>query len=502
MRFVNTYNFSNNPKLVYSVYNSSWLILHIDCWQNKDQSDSKCLLSYSNISSSSETDNPLTFNGSSFISTSDVIFNRLYSNGLTISLFIKTPNSISSNLSLISRSNGSQANNFFNLYLSSDYKINFWIGNSSVYVSDGSLQPGKKYLICATFDNANIKLYVNKKLNITQAISVTLSLGIANLKIGNSEFSNTGFTGLLYDVKIYAKSLSANEILRIYNNLAEKFKSKPNGYVRKTLPSSVYYSEGTISYNNQSQNIYIPGLKETIYRYYNQNRNGNFLDSQPFKNKEYITSFDVPYTSGSIAYTRNYLGKLIVPTTGSYTFKIQAWTVGYFWIGTNALTNFNFVNQNLYSNTGIPTFTTTLNAGEYYDVRLLYSHTGEQRVLFSMSGPGIAETSNLDGYLFSYSTDRFLITGSGANFKTNLLDATNVLFIGSNNIFENVQSIVLEKSISQTQIPLITKPYVTFTNLSYAILKNVVVYLDASEPKSYSGSETFGMTLVVMIIIF
>ena len=488
LRFVNTFNFPNNPKLVYTVYNSSWLILNIDCWQNKDQSDSKCLLNYNNITSSSETDNPIVFNGTSFISTSDVIFNRLYSNGITLSIFIKTPSTLSGNSSLISRGNGNQTNNYFNLYLSSDYKVNFWFGNSSVFSSNGSLQPGKKYHICLTFDNTDVKLYVNRKLNKTQAFSVSLSLGTADLKIGNSEFSNTGFTGLIYDVKIYAKSLSSNETLRIYNNLVEKFKSRINGYVRKTLPSSIYYSEGTISFNNQSQNIYIPGLKETIIRFYNQNRNGNFLDSQPFKNREYITSFDIPYSSGSIGFTKNYIGKLVVPTTGSYTFKIQAWTVGYFWLGANALTNFNFTNQNLYSNTGIPTFTTTLNAGEYYDIRLLYSHAGDQRVLFSMSGPGIAETSNLDGYLYSYSANRLLIQGTGTNFKTNCLDATNTLFIGSNNIFDNVQSIVLDKAISQTQFPILTQPYTTFNNLSYAILKNVVVYLDASETKSYPGS--------------
>jgi hypothetical protein len=117
------------------------------------------------------------------------------------------------------------------------------------------------------------------------------------------------------------------------------------------------------------------------------------------------------------------------------------------------------------------------------------SCSGDRRTLFTVSGPGITSTSNLYGYLFTPYTNRKTLTGTGTSFINNVPFSRNTLFLGSKSIYDNVEAIEVSKAINDTKLMLNTLPYQNYgSNINYAILKNVVLYLDASEKKSYPGT--------------
>jgi hypothetical protein len=490
LRFVNTYTFSPITKAIYSLYTSKWDLLKIDSNYSYDLSENNLALSFVNTSQSSEIDKPWIFNGSSYISTNSILLNKPYINGLCMSITFMIDENISfSNMSLVSRNNGTTGNNFYHLYLSSDYKLNFWIGNSNIVVSDGSIIPGYVYNVIINFNGSNYSLYINGRLNKTENISPTLSLSLSNLKIGNSDFSNHGFYGRIYEARIFGKSVTANEVTRIYNDVNNRLENDIYGKVRKTLPSSIYYSEGTISIDPGTSTVYLPGLKERFYRFYDQNRDFDHNNGELMKDYEHVTNFDLPYHASMSGYTIDFYGKFYAPTTGSYTFTYQAWTVGYMWIGNIADTGFTKANRNMYTNTGLASYSVNLNGGEYYSIRIMNSCAGERRTLFTVSGPGITSTSNLYGYFYTPYTNRKTLTGTGTSFINNVPFSRNTLFLGSKSIYDNVEAIEVSKAINDTKLMLNTLPYQNYgSNINYAILKNVVLYLDASEKKSYPGT--------------
>ena len=490
LRFVNTYTFSPITKAIYSLYTSKWDLLKIDSNYSYDLSENNLALSFVNTSQSSEVDKPWIFNGSSYISTNSILLNKPYINGLCMSITFMIDENISfSNMSLVSRNNGTTGNNFYHLYLSSDYKLNFWIGNSNIVVSDGSIIPGYVYNVIINFNGSNYSLYINGRLNKTENISPTLSLSLSNLKIGNSDFSNHGFYGRIYEARIFGKSVTANEVTRIYNDVNNRLENDIYGKVRKTLPSSIYYSEGTISIDPGTSTVYLPGLKERFYRFYDQNRDFDHNNGELMKDYEHVTNFDLPYHASIVGYTIDFYGKFYAPTTGSYTFTYQAWITGYMWIGNIADTGFTKANRNIYTNTGLISYSVNLNGGEYYSIRIMNSCGGDRRTLFTVSGPGITSTSNLYGYFYTPYTNRKTLTGTGTSFINNVPFSRNTLFLGSKSIYDNVEAIEVSKAINDTKLMLNTLPYQNYgSNINYAILKNVVLYLDASEKKSYPGT--------------
>jgi hypothetical protein len=490
MRYVNTYSFNSTAKIIYNIYTIKCDLLRIDKFSDNDLSDYNNTLILDNVTRSTEIDRPWVFSGNSSVTVTSASFNKLYSDGLCMSITFMVNENISfSNMSLLSRNNGSTGNNFYHLYISSDYKINFWIGNSSVIVSDGNIKPGYIYNIIVNFTGTNYSLYINGKLNKTQNISPTLTLASSSFKIGNSGYSNSGFYGKIYEVRIIGKSVTNNEISRIYSDVNFKLDNEITGLVRKTLPSSIYYSEGTISIDAGTSNINVPGLRERFYRFYDQNRDFDHNNGELMKDYEHVHSFDLPYHHSIFGYTIDYYGKFYAPTTGSYTFTYQAWATGYMWIGNIADTGFTKANRNIYTNTGIISYSVNLNGGEYYSIRIMNSCAGDRRTLFTVSGPGITSTSNLYGYLFTPYTNRKTLTGTGTSFINNIPFSRNTLFLGSKSIYDNVEVVEVTKALSDTKLAFNTLPNKIYSsNIDYAILKNVVLYLDASEKKSYPES--------------
>jgi len=490
MRYVNTYSFNSTAKIIYSIYTAKWDLLRLDKSNNKDLSDYNNTFILDNVVRNTEIDTPWVFNGNSSITLNSPIFNKLYSNGLCMSItFIVNENISFSNMSLISRNNGSTGNNFYHLYISSDYKINFWIGNSSIVVSDGNIKPGYIYNVIINFTGSNYSLYINGKLNKTQSISPTLSLLSSNLKIGNSDYSNSGFNGKIYEVRIIGKSVTTNEISRIYYDVNLKLDNEITGLIRKTLPSSIYYSEGTITIDSGTSNINVPGLRERFYRFYDQNRDFDHNNGELMKDYEHVHNFDLAFHQSITGYTIDYYGKFLAPSTGSYTFSYQAWDIGYLWLGPLADSGFTKANRNIYTNTGLNTYTVSLNAGEYYSIRIMNSVSSTRRMLVTISGPGITTTSDFYNYFSTPYSNRKTLTGTGTSFINNVPFSRNTIFLGSRSIYDNVEAVEVTKALSNTKLAFNTLPNKIYgSNIEYAVLKNVVLYLDASEKKSYPES--------------
>jgi hypothetical protein len=489
-RFIQTYSIPNNPKVYFKLYTSTYELLKIEKYSELDTSENQISLSYSNTARSSETDNPLTFNGiNSYITANKSILNNLFPKGFSISVALFLNENSSNNImSIISKSNGNTGNNFFNLYIDADKKINFWIGNSSILSSVGSIISGYLYHIVVTWNGSVAYLYINNRLNNSSSIGGSLSKFDLSYQIGS--FNNTNFfSGKLYDLQVFETYLSALEVGNINKHLKLNLKSKFYGKVRKTLPSSIYYTEGTISFNSSLSTIRIPGLKETKYLEWHSDRFDNYRFAEVVKNHDYIEEFNYQYSDSGYRDTIDYYGSFYAPESGSYTFSLLDNNRGYIWIGSLADSGFNASNYHLYSNGSTATYTTTLTANTYYPIRLLHSNSDSGfRIIFSVSGPNIPNTTLMSNYLSFQSSNRRTLTGTGTNFRT--INTGYVrLFIGDKNIYNDSEVIELDKPSDATTIALNTFPTKNYTNnIQYAILKNVSIYLDASEKKSYPGT--------------
>ena len=489
-RFVQTYSIPNNPKVYFKLLTSSYELLKLEKYSHSDTSENQISLSYSNVTRSSENDNPLTFNGTnSNITAYKSILNNLFPRGFSISIALfLNENSSSDVMSIVSKSNGNTGYNFFNLYIDSDKKINFWIGNSSILSSIGSIVQGYLYHIVIAWNGNLCQLYINNKLNNSSSIGGSLSKFDLSLQIGS--FNNTNFlSGRIYDLQIFETYLSVIEISNINKHLKSNLKTKFYGKVRKTLPSSIYYSEGTISFNNSLSTIRIPGLKETKYLNWHADRFDNYRFAEVLKSHDYLEEFNFEYSDSGVPDTYDYYGSFYAPETGSYTFTLLDDNRGLIWIGPLADSGFNFSNYHLYSAGSTVSYTTSLISGTYYPIRLLHSSVNSAfRIILTVTGPNIPTTTLMSNYLSFLSANRKTLTGIGTNFRS-IRTGYVRLFIGDKNIYNDVEVIELDKPSDSTTIALNTLPIKNYSNnIQYAILKNVVIYLDASEKKSYPGS--------------
>lgn len=489
-RFVQTYSIPNNPKVYFKLITSSYELLKLEKHSNSDTSENQISLTYSNVTRLAENDNPLNFNGTnSNIIANKTILNNLFPKGFTISVALFLNENSSNNvMSIISKSNGSTGNNFFNLYVDADKKINFWIGNSSILTSNGSIVQGYLYHVIVTWNGNLCQLYINNKLNNSANIGGSLSKFDLSLQIGS--FNNTNFLlGKIYDLQLFETYLTSLEISNLNKSLKSNLKTKFYGKVRKTLPSSIYYSEGTISFNNTLSTIRIPGLKETKYLGWHADRFDNYRFAEVLKNYDYLEEFNFQYADYCNSDTFDYYGSFYATETGSYTFTLLDNNRGFIWIGPLADSGFTISNYHLYSFGNTVSYTTSLTGGTYYPIRLLHSNSdGGFRIILTVAGPNIPTTTLMSNYLSFLSTNRRTLTGSGTNFRS-ITTGYSRLFIGDKNIYNDVEVIELDKPSDSTTIALKTFPIKNYgNNIQYAILKNVAIYLDASEKKSYPGT--------------
>ncbi len=488
MRFVVTSTAHNYKKLYFKINkidnrifkfdgNNSSSIISTDIY---DISEANIKATSNNITINKNLDYSLLFSSNSSLSFASDSYTQSLSN-FTILTTFNISNNISSSASLITRNSGGE-NNFFDLYF--DYAtstIRFWIGNSSIFVSDGKFQKNKNYNIILTYDGSNLKLYVNGKLNKTSSFTYNLSSSSYNvIELGKS------LLGSIFYAEIYNKSLSANEITRAYSVIKNNLNIKLNGYIRKPLPNAIAYSTGTITVNNTPENTYINGLLWEFYNGYPYDK-FDYLNYQ-FKlfTPRYIINSDVNPASVDFFHTHFY-GKFKAPQTGTYTFTMYGDDNARLWVGASAVSGYNITNSVLYTTNG--SYNIALNANDYLDFRAIHSEGGGANQFYiRMSGPGITQTSNGLGFYYYPVTNVNRITGSSTTWLSSVTSDFNKMLIGSNDIHEGSDFIDIHTPLDETNIvskKTLTKSY--SGSLNYSILKGLSLYLDASELASYPG---------------
>lgn len=78
-----------------------------------------------------------------------------------------------------------------------------------------------------TWDGTNQYVYINGKLSIQRAYTLATLLATPAYQVGRWVYSvyPRYFNGIIYNTKLYNRSLSANEILQNYNALKGRFGS-------------------------------------------------------------------------------------------------------------------------------------------------------------------------------------------------------------------------------------------------------------------------------------
>jgi len=158
--------------------------------------------------------------------------NLQITSAITLEAWIKTPSYWSKQYpTVVSKAN----------YSGSDWDGEYWItigrpyggkvtfafapagGNAIDHWSNSSLSPNTWYHIAATFDDSadKVKIYINglldKEFTETQKPAVT-NYPVRIGQGGNDSYQNTWFNGIIDEVRIYNRALSASEILEHYQS--------------------------------------------------------------------------------------------------------------------------------------------------------------------------------------------------------------------------------------------------------------------------------------------
>ena len=104
------------------------------------------------------------------------------------------------------------------------------IGGSQVLVHSNTLTTDRWYHVCATFDGTDLKMYIDGDLkNTTNNPGSINNATASNLQIGRDTGSgSTAFEGSVLGVKIWARGLTADEVLLDYNKNISKTPTKMN----------------------------------------------------------------------------------------------------------------------------------------------------------------------------------------------------------------------------------------------------------------------------------
>jgi len=133
---------------------------------------------------------------------------------ISISMWFK-PNQISKQFTLMSKSSFNSRFIILNTNSIIYYQSN---GTSlSVDTATGSVVPNKWQHVAGTYDGENIKIYYNGEFKNATPATGPMSLNNADLVIGAYSLSQEGFNGSIDEVKIWNRSLTAQEISDLYN---------------------------------------------------------------------------------------------------------------------------------------------------------------------------------------------------------------------------------------------------------------------------------------------
>ena len=120
------------------------------------------------------------------------------------------------------------------------------------------------------------------------------------------------------------------------------------------------------------------------------------------------------YDEVSGAFSFQYFGYFVPPTSANYTFRAHADETFVFWIGSKALSGYTYANKDMYGNYNgtypeqqTQSFTIALTAGEFYPIRIQWANSGGigQLDVFTWANDiGQANTADFTGRVFRENT--------------------------------------------------------------------------------------------------
>ena len=144
-------------------------------------------------------------------------------NAFSITVWVN-PTSVSGYKTIVRKAGASSADTNYALDLDSgNTKVRFFVYDTSgnyhgVMATTKSVSLNKWTHIAATYDGTTFKVYINGTQDATTATwSGSIKTTTGSLKIGSSTSSNY-FNGTIDEVKIWNRSLTQEEITKVYNN--------------------------------------------------------------------------------------------------------------------------------------------------------------------------------------------------------------------------------------------------------------------------------------------
>lgn len=145
------------------------------------------------------------------------------SHAFTISAWIKTTQT-SNNRGIVNIGTNSSTNKSFSMTQydnGSDHflKANFW-GGGTIAIGETNINTGNWVFCTVTYDGTYIKLYVNGSLEDTSGSVIGNITGSTNNYIGLEDSSGSNglyFNGMIDEVGIWNRVLTADEVTQLYN---------------------------------------------------------------------------------------------------------------------------------------------------------------------------------------------------------------------------------------------------------------------------------------------
>ena len=237
--------------------------LQLDGIDNNDETKWSNLSDNSNngtINGATKQDTGYYFDGSNDY----VSFKQMNYNNVTVEATITPQISDNSERDIIvNYEGGGYGLHIKNGYINAEFYIN---GSYKAIQSLDKYEIGKTYVVQATYDGEEMKLYVNNKLQNT--VSVTGTIGIPSnntiVMLGSNPRGTSAdgnyFKGTIHSARIYDRILTTDELYKNYNSDEKRF----IGIIRKeatlkeaTLTGTITSTTNSVIYNSLGANLTI-----------------------------------------------------------------------------------------------------------------------------------------------------------------------------------------------------------------------------------------------------
>lgn len=159
--------------------------------------------------------------------------------------------------------------------------------------------------VVATYDGVNMNIYTNGKLDTSRAINIPGFLySNAGINIGNHNVGpSTGFLGVMDDLRIYNRALSACEVKYLYNNCSSPYTADliTDSIVETCVGKSIQITASS-SYNGMT------------YSWSPASLLNNSTIQNPIATVQQSTYFYLTATNGVCSYRDSLLVKVVQPT--------------------------------------------------------------------------------------------------------------------------------------------------------------------------------------------